>query len=92
MSPSTPNNPRGNGQVERYNGIIWKTVNLALSSRRLIDKQWELVLPDVLYSIRRLLCTSTNATLHERFFKFQGKPTTGQAVSTWLVNQAKYLS
>ena len=25
-------NPRGNGQVERYNGVIWKTVKLALTS------------------------------------------------------------
>ena len=31
-SRSTPYNPYGNGQVECYNGIIWKTVNLALSS------------------------------------------------------------
>ena len=38
-SQSTPYNIRENGQVERYNGIIWKTVNLALSSRNLNDKQ-----------------------------------------------------
>ena len=31
-SGSTPNNPCRNRQVECYNGIIRKTVNLALSS------------------------------------------------------------
>ena len=38
-SQSTPYNIRENGQVERCSGIIWKTVNLALSSRNLNDKQ-----------------------------------------------------
>ena len=51
-SRSTPYNPRENEQVKRYNGTIWKTVNLALSSQNLNDKQWELVLPDALHSIR----------------------------------------
>ena len=65
-SQSTPYNPHGNGQVERYNGIIWKTVNLALSSGNLNDKQWELVLPYALHSIRTLLCISIHyyATRH----------------------------
>ena len=51
-SRSAPYNPRENEQVKRYNGTIWKTVNLALSSQNLNDKQWELVLPDALHSIR----------------------------------------
>ena len=90
---STPYNPRGDGQVQRYNGIIWKTVNLALSSRNLNDKQWELVLPDALHSVGTLLCTSTNATPHEQFFKFQRKSATGQAAPTWLSESGKkYLS
>ena len=49
MSQSAPYNSRRNRQVERYNFIIWKTVNLALSSRNLNDKQWELVLRDTLH-------------------------------------------
>ena len=85
-SQSTPYNPRGNGQVEHYNDIISNTVNLALN---LHDKQDELVLSDVLHSIRTLLCTSTNATPHKRFFKFQRKSTTGQAVSAWLSKPGK---
>ena len=88
MSQSAPYNPRRNRQVERYNFIIWKTVNLALSSQNLNDKQWELVLPDALHWIRTL-CTSRNAIPHEWFFKFQRKSTTGQAVPTWLSEPGK---
>jgi len=51
-SKSTPYHPIGNGQVERYNGIIWKTVRLFLRSKNLSDSQWEVVLPDALHSIR----------------------------------------
>ena len=68
---STPYHPIGNGQVERYNGIIWKTVRLSLKSKNLPESQWEVVLPNALHSIRSLLSTSTNTTPHERFFSFQ---------------------
>ena len=32
-SRTTPYNPQGNGQTERYNGIIYKTVELALKTK-----------------------------------------------------------
>ena len=64
-------NPQGNGQVERYNGIIWKSALLALKLRDLPIIEWERILPDALHSTRSLLCTATNATPHERLFNFQ---------------------
>ena len=67
-SKSTRYNPQGNGQVERYNGVVWTAIRLALKTRKLETSYWELVLPDVLHSLRSLLCTATNATPHERFF------------------------
>ena len=35
-SRTTRYNSRGNGQVERYNGIIWKTIVLALRVKKTI--------------------------------------------------------
>ena len=77
-------NPQGNGQVERYNGIIWKTVSLALESRGLPQSNWELLLPDALHSIRSLLCTATNCTPHERLFSYQRRSASGHSVPSWL--------
>lgn len=65
-SRTTPYNPQGNGQVERYNGIIWKTVSLALKSKNMEQGEWEAVLADSLHAIRTLLCTATNETPHEQ--------------------------
>ena len=45
-SHSTPYHPTGNSQVERFNGIVWKAVRLALASAKLPVEQWESVLLD----------------------------------------------
>ncbi|XP_068224969.1 uncharacterized protein [Palaemon carinicauda] len=90
-SRTTPYNPRGNGQAEKYNGIIWKTLTLALKTRNLDVSQWETVLPDALHSIRSLLCTSTNSTPHERLFLHSRRSTTGQSLPTWLIQGGRAL-
>ena len=59
-SRTTPYHPTGNSQVERYNGIIWKAIRLALQTHGLETRHWEKVLPEVLHSLRSLLCTATN--------------------------------
>jgi hypothetical protein len=59
-------NPRGNGQIERYNGVIWKSVELALDSRNLPLSAWEAVLPDALHSIRSLLYALQPTKRHTR--------------------------
>lgn len=90
-SRTTSYNPQGNGLTERYNGIIWKAVLLSLKSRNLPVSQWETVLPDALHSIRSLLCTSTNATPHERFFNFPRTSTSGVTLPSWLTTPGSVL-
>ena len=48
-----------------------------------ISKQ-ESVISEALNAIRTLLCTSTNATPHERFFLFQQRSSTGTSLPSWL--------
>jgi len=84
-------NPRGNGQCEKYNDVIWSAVKLALKTRSLPISQWETVLPEPLHSVRSLLCTSTNSTPHERFLKFQRRSALGTSVTSWLNDGAKVL-
>jgi len=83
-SRTTGYNPQGNGQVERYNGIIWKAVTLALRSRELGPERWEVALLDALNSIRSLLCTTINATPHERMFAHQRRHTSDHSRPNWL--------
>ena len=79
-SKTTPYHPIGNGQVERYNGIIWKVICLSLQNHGWEKQHWEVVLPEALHSIRSLLCTTTNETPHERFFSFQRRSTHGNSL------------
>ena len=90
-SRTTPYHPEGNSQCERLNGTIWRAVQLAMESQKLSRGLWDVVLPDVLHSIRSLLCTATNATPHERMFSFQRRSATGTSLPSWLVNPGKVL-
>ena len=80
-SHSTPYHPIDNEQVERYNDIVWKSIQLVLTSAKLPVERWESVLPGVLYSIRSLLSTATNTTPHERFFNFPRNSTQGNSLA-----------
>ena len=93
FSNSSRYNPQGNGQVERYNGVIWKSIELALYSEKLDKTLWEHVLPVVLHSLRTLLCTATNQTPHERLFSFRihRRSATGSSLPSWLLNKGKVL-
>ena len=90
-SRSTPYHPTGNSQCERFVGIVWKTICLALESKDMPIRNWEHVLPDALHSLRSLLCTSTNATPHERMFNFSRKTSTGMSMPSWLVSPGRVL-
>ena len=81
ISRYTPYSTQGSGQVEKYNGIIWKTIQLCLRSNDLPINKW---LSTELYSIRLLLCTATNATLHECLFNHPRRSSNDLYVSTQL--------
>ena len=83
-SRTTAFNPAGNGQVEKFNGTIWKAVTMTLKSRNLPIKLWQEVLPDVLHSVRSLLCTATNESPHERMFNYLRRSTSGSSLPSWL--------
>ncbi|KAG8334372.1 hypothetical protein J6590_108547 [Homalodisca vitripennis] len=91
-SLTSPYNPAGNGKIERYNGIIWKTVTLSLKSKGLDQRYWESVLPESLHSIRSLLCTATNCTPHERMFIHPRRSTKGTSLPAWLLQPGPVLT
>ena len=90
-SRTTPYNPMCNGQVEKYNGTVWKAVTMDLKTRGLPITHWQEVLPDALHSLRSLLCTATNCTPHERFFRFERRSSTGRSMPTWLLTPGPVL-
>ena len=85
-SHTTPYNPAGNGQIEKCNGTVWRAVTMACKSENLQIKYWQKVLPDVLHSIRSLLCATTNETPHECLFRFSRRSTSGSSIPTWLTS------
>ena len=89
-SRNTPCNPTGNSQVERYNGMVWKSVLLALKSHNIPTTEWERLLPNALHSIRSLVYIATNFTSHEQMFNFHRCSATGQPMPSWFMHQGLY--
>ena len=49
------------------------------------------VLPDVLHSVRSLLCTATTCTPHERLFGWARRSTNGNSLPSWLTTPGPVL-
>ena len=90
-SRTTAYNPACNGQVEKYNGTIWKVVTMALKTRGLPMACWQGVLPDALHSLHSLLCTATNCSPHERLLKYARRSSVGGSVPSWLITPGPVL-
>ena len=84
-------NPASNGQIEKYNDIIWSGVKLALKDQNLLISKWEAVSPRVLHSVRFLLCTATNSTPHEHFLNFQQRSIFKISIPSWLCSPGTVL-
>ena len=84
ISRTTPYNPSGNGQCERFNPTTWNSVVIACKTRNLDIKRWERVLPNVLHSLRSLLCTAINTTTHERIFTYSCRSAFRESIPSWL--------
>jgi len=93
ISTTTPYHPQGNGQCERLNNTIWKTVRLLMHWHKLDISNWEEMLPTALHSIRSLLNTSTNCTPLERIFNYQRRPGPigSKVLPSWLISPGPVL-
>lgn len=40
-SLASPYNPTGNGQIERFSGVLWETITLSLRTKGLDLNHWE---------------------------------------------------
>ena len=92
-STTTTNHPRGNGQCERLNGNIWRTMRLLLHSHKLDISNWKEILPTAIHSIRLLFNTSINCTPHEKIFTNHRRPSLkgNKILSSWLLNPVTVL-
>ena len=82
----TSYNPQGNGQCERYNGIIWKTIELALRSQNLPIPHWEVVMLYIQYALSSappMKLHTTECSLIKRH------SCSGPSIPSWLMQPGK---
>lgn len=71
-SRTTAYNPTCNGQVERLNGTLWRTMTLILRQKTLPELSWSTVVVDALSAIRALPCRSLDwQSPHDVMFRFR---------------------
>ena len=63
-------NPQGNGQCERFNGIIWNTVQSRLQQDKLPNREWDTELGPALANIRTLHSEAIGTNPHSLFCRF----------------------
>ena len=66
-------------------------MQLILKTKQLLNSSWEAVLPEALHALRSLLCTSTNAIPHERFFFFPRRSMISKSLPCWLIQSGPVL-
>ena len=71
LTHSSKYNPRGNGQNERYNGVIKKLIDRILKENHMESLDWELFLPEALFIQRSIVCETTGCTPHDRFLNYK---------------------
>ena len=78
-SRTTAYHPQGNGQCERFNGMISKTIELRLAQNGKKHGQWESELQFAVMNIRALPSRALNyKSPHECFFSFTRRSTVEQ--------------
>ena len=86
-SYSSPYHPQGNGQCERANQTIWRTIKLLLGSSNLQQQELEKVLSKALHAFWSLLCRTNNQTPHERLLPFSRRAMAGTELPYWLLEE-----
>ena len=61
-----------------------------LTDQKLPQDAWQSILPKALQAVRSLLCTTTNATPHERFLRFEQRSMLGKRPA-WLLQPGTVL-
>ncbi len=71
QSRTTPYNPTGNSQCERFNATIWRAVLCLIGQNKAHPTSWPQFLGEALHCIRSLHCSAIGTTPHDLFLSFK---------------------